>query len=66
MWNLPGPGIETVSPLWQADSYPLRHQGSTVLFFFFKCLYACIIFEVYTYLYAMALCDFLILTPGLF
>ena len=30
-WNLPGPGIEPVSLHWQADSYPLRHQGSPML-----------------------------------
>ena len=29
MWDLPGPGIELMSPaLAQADSYPLYHQGS--------------------------------------
>ena len=29
MWDLPGPGIELLSPvLAQADSYPLYHQGS--------------------------------------
>ena len=29
MWDLPRPGLEPVSPLhWQADSQPLRHQGS--------------------------------------
>ena len=26
--DLPGPGIEPVSPAWQADSLPLCHQGS--------------------------------------
>ena len=31
LWNLPGPGMEP-SPLhWQADSYPLHHQGSLEL-----------------------------------
>ena len=28
MWNLPGPGIELVSPALAADSLPLSHQGS--------------------------------------
>ena len=27
-WNLPRPGIEPVSPAWQADSQPLDHQRS--------------------------------------
>ena len=26
--DLPDPGTEPVSPAWQADSLPLRHQGS--------------------------------------
>ena len=26
--DLPHPGIETVSPAWQADSLPLSHLGS--------------------------------------
>ena len=26
--NLPDPGIEPVSSAWQADSFPLNHQGS--------------------------------------
>ena len=26
--DLPDPGIEPTSPAWQADSLPLRHQGS--------------------------------------
>ena len=25
VWNLPGPGIESVSLHWQVDSYPLDH-----------------------------------------
>ena len=33
LWNLPGPGMEP-SPLhWQADSYPLCHQGSLELLY---------------------------------
>ena len=28
MWDLPGPGLEPTSLHWQADSQPLRHQGS--------------------------------------
>ena len=28
MWDLPRPGLEPVSLHWQADSQPLRHQGS--------------------------------------
>ena len=28
MWNPPRPGLEPVSPHWQADSQPLCHQGS--------------------------------------
>ena len=29
MWNLPGPGITPECPVhWQADFYPLCHQGS--------------------------------------
>ena len=27
VWGLPGPRIASVSPHWQADSYPLCHQG---------------------------------------
>ena len=26
--DLPGPGMEPVSPAWQVDSLPLSHQGS--------------------------------------
>ena len=33
MWGLPRPGLEPVSPALQADSQPLRHQGSPILFF---------------------------------
>ena len=36
LWNLPGPGIEQMSLLWQIDSYPLCHQGSPLCFFFVK------------------------------
>ena len=32
IWDLPGPGIEPVSPAWQADFYPLDHQGSPLNF----------------------------------
>ena len=28
VWGLPRSGIEPMSPNWQADSLPLRHQGS--------------------------------------
>ena len=28
MWDLPRPGLEPMSLHWQADSQPLRHQGS--------------------------------------
>lgn len=38
----------------------------TKLLSFFLRLYPCIIFQVYTYLHAVAHCDFLILIPGLF
>ena len=31
MWELPRPGLEPVSLHWQADSQPLRHQGSPQL-----------------------------------
>ena len=34
MWTLPGPGIEPVSLHWQADSYPLGHQGSRAKLYF--------------------------------
>ena len=27
MWSLPGPGIEPMSPAFQADAYLLYHQG---------------------------------------
>ena len=36
LWNLPGRGIETMSLLWQMDSYPLCHQGSPLCFFCVK------------------------------
>ena len=37
MWDLPGPGLEPVCPLhWQADSQPLRHQGSPKICFYFE------------------------------
>lgn len=26
-WNLPGPGWNPCPPHWQADSFPLYHQG---------------------------------------
>ena len=32
MWDLPRPGLEPVSPHWQADSQPLRLQGGPILF----------------------------------
>ena len=28
MWDLPGPGVEPMSPVLQANSLPLSHQGS--------------------------------------
>ena len=31
MWDLPGLGIEPVSPALEGDSLPLSHQGSPVL-----------------------------------
>ena len=33
MWDLPRPGLEPVPLHWQADSQPLRHQGSPDFFF---------------------------------
>ena len=33
MWDLPRPGLEPVSLHWQADSQPLRHQGSPCYYF---------------------------------
>ena len=37
MWDLPGPGLEPVCPLhWQADSQPLRHQGSPKICLYFE------------------------------
>ena len=30
-WNLSNPGIEPVSPAWQAYSLPVSHQGSTCI-----------------------------------
>ena len=32
-WDLPRPGVEPVSLHWQADSQPLRHQGSPTVAF---------------------------------
>ena len=29
--NLPDPGIEPMSPAWQADSLPLNHLGSPMI-----------------------------------
>ena len=34
MWDLPKPGLEPVSPHWQADSQPLHHQGSPYFHYF--------------------------------
>ena len=34
MWDLPRPGLEPVPLHWQADSQPLRHQGSPYSLFF--------------------------------
>ena len=39
MWDLPRPGLKPVSLHWQADSQPLRHQGSPRLFFLYKFIY---------------------------
>ena len=33
MQDLPGPGIELMSPGWQANSYLLHHQGNPARFF---------------------------------
>ena len=33
-WDPPRPGLKPVSPHWQADSQPLRHQGSPYFLFF--------------------------------
>ena len=30
--NLPDPGIEHLSPAWQADTLPLSHLGSSYVF----------------------------------
>ena len=38
MWDLPRPGLEPVSPGWQADSQPLRHQGSPNRCFLIACI----------------------------
>ena len=35
MWNRPRPGIEPVPLQWQADSYPLCHQGGPQSFEFY-------------------------------
>ena len=32
MWDPPRPGLEPVSPALEADSQPLRHQGSPGLY----------------------------------
>ena len=34
MWDPPRPGLEPTSPHRQADSQPLRHQGSPTLYIF--------------------------------
>ena len=34
MWDLPGSGIEPLSPDWQSDSLSLSHQGSPETVFF--------------------------------
>ena len=34
MWDLLRPGLEPVSLHWQADSQPLRHQGSPMITLF--------------------------------
>ena len=31
MWDLPRPGIELESPVLQADSLPMGHQGSLLI-----------------------------------
>ena len=33
MWDPPRPGLEPCTLHWQADSQPLRHQGSPLFFF---------------------------------
>ena len=39
MWNFPRPGLNPCLLHWQADSYPLHHQGSPSLHFY-KLVYA--------------------------
>ena len=36
MWDLPGPGTEPESHAWQADSLPLRYQGSPGCMYLFE------------------------------
>ena len=45
MWDLPGPGTESVSPVhWQVDSLPLSHRKAPVSIFenFCKNLQDCV------------------------
>ena len=39
MWDLPRPGIESVSPAFQEDSQPLDHQGSPQVHFLLSFCY---------------------------
>ena len=45
--DLPDPGIEPISPLWQTDSSPLSHQGVCV------CVCVCVyiyLFKIYEFM----------------
>ena len=42
MWDLPGPGLETVSLYWQTESQPLRHQGNPSIFFNMRFSHDCV------------------------
>ena len=39
MWDPPRPGLEHVASHWQADSQPLCHQGSPVIYFIYRSVY---------------------------
>ena len=49
------PGIESVSPALAGDSSPLSHQGSPVVFFFFKICFIPSLSDLY---YSLASADF--------
>ena len=40
MWDLPRPGLEPLSLHWQADSRPLRHQGSPMKFLYYLTIHS--------------------------